>query len=158
MDIGTIGFWAISAVLAATAIFTIESKKLVHSVLFLFIFLITVAALFLYLNAVFLGIAELIIYNGGIVLLLAIGITLMPEGSINGMDKKYLVIIPVAVLAVLSFLLLRANPGPISTSQSYSSLGSYFFTNYGVVLIFLAVTSIASLLTTVYLINKDDLP
>ncbi len=158
MDIGTIGFWAISAVLAATAILTIESRKLVHSVLFLFIFLITVAAMFLYLNAVFLGIAELIIYNGGIVLLLAIGITLMPEGSISRTDRKYFIVIPVAVLAALSFLLLKANHSALGILQSYSGLGSYFFANYGIVLIFLAVTSIASLLTTVYFINKDDLP
>ncbi len=158
MDIDTIGFLAISAVLVGTAIMTIESKRLVHYILFLFMFLVTVAAMFLYLNAVFLGVAELIIYNGGIVLLLAIGISIMPEGAINPIDKKYLVIIPIAILGILSFLLLNYNSVNTGAGLSYTNFGLYFFQNYAVVLAVLAVTSVASLLATIYFINKEDAP
>ncbi len=156
MDLDTVGFLAISVVLVATAIMTIESKRLVHYILFLFMFLVTVAAMFLYLNAVFLGVAELIIYNGGIVLLLAIGISIMPEGAINPIDKKYLIIIPIAILGILSFLLLNYNSVNSSTGLNYANFGLYFFQNYAVVLAVLAVTSVASLLATIYFINNED--
>lgn len=156
MDFGAAGFWSIAAFLVAMAAATIESRRLVHYILFLFLFLVGIAALFLYLNAVFLGVAELIIYNGGIVLLLAIGISLMPEGTITRIDKKYLVIVPLVTLGLLSFLLLQYSPASGSTGPDYSLFGSYFFQTYGIVLAVLAFTSVTSLLATVYFINKED--
>ena len=115
MDISTVGFFALSAVLILFAILIVMSKKLVHSLVFLFMFIISMASMFIYLNAVFLSIAELIIYNGGIVLLLAIGISLMPEGSMGRKGMKYLIFIPVAVIVLLSFLASRY---PASQSSS----------------------------------------
>ncbi len=156
MDLGTIGFWIIAAVLVGTAVAVIESRRLVHYILFLFMFLVTVAALFLYLNAVFLGIAQLIIYNGGIVLLLTIGISLMPEGTIRPTDKKYLLAIPIITLGLLSFLLLQHGPVGSGSGPNYSDFGAYFFQNYGVLVAVLAFTAITSLITTVYFINKED--
>ncbi len=79
MNLDTIGFWGISAVLIAMSLLIIESKKVVHYILFLFIFVLAVTSMFLLLNAVFLSVAELVIYNGGIVLILAVSIMLMPE-------------------------------------------------------------------------------
>lgn len=156
MDLGTIGFWIIAGVLVTTAVATIESRRLVHYILFLFMFLVSIAALFLYLNAIFLGIAELIIYNGGIVLLLAIGISLMPEGSLNRDDRKYLIFIPVAILALLSFTLLSGGNEGTGGTLDYSNFGTYFFQTYGIVIAFLALTSVTSLITTIYFINKED--
>ncbi|MCL5101498.1 MAG: NADH-quinone oxidoreductase subunit J [Candidatus Parvarchaeota archaeon] len=156
MDLGTTGFWVIAAVLVAMAIATIESRRLVHYILFLFLFLVTVAALFLYLNAIFLGIAELIIYNGGIVLLLAIGISLMPEGSIQRDDRKYLVILPLATLALLSFTILSGMGTGSVGSLDYSGFSIYFFQTYGIIIAVLAFTAVVSLVTTIYFINKED--
>lgn len=156
MDLNTIGFWGIAAAIVAMAIATIESRRLVHYILFLFMFLVSVAALFFYLNAIFLGIAQLIIYNGGIVLLLAIGISLMPEGTITRSDKKYLVAIPVLTLGLLSFLLLQYSPMSSASLPDYSNFSTYFFQTYGIAIIALAITSIASLMATVYFINKED--
>ncbi len=157
MDFDTIGFLAISGLLVLTAILTIESRKLVHYILFLFMFLVAVAAMFLYLNAVFLGIAELIIYNGGIVLLLAVGMSLMPEGSINPVDLKYVIVIPIVVLGILSFLLLSYSPLGVSTGLDYTNFSTQFFQSYSIVLAVLGLTAVASLLATIYFINKEDI-
>jgi NADH-quinone oxidoreductase subunit J len=156
MDLGSFGFFVISAVLIATAAATVESRRLVHYILFLFMFLVTVAALFIYLNAVFLGVAELIIYNGGIVLLLAIGISLMPEGVLQPGDKKYILIIPIIILGLLSVLLLNYNPNTINGGFDYSGFGLYFFQDYAIIIAVLGVTSVVSLLSAIYFISKED--
>ena len=156
MDLGSFGFFVISAVLIVSAVAMVESRRLVHYILFLFMFLVTVAALFIYLNAVFLGVAELIIYNGGIVLLLAIGMSLMPEGVLQPGDKKYMIIIPIMILGLLSILLLNYNPNPVNNGLNYSEFGLYFFQNYAIVLAVLGITSVVSLLSAIYFINKED--
>ncbi|MCL4391551.1 hypothetical protein M1112_02540 [Candidatus Parvarchaeota archaeon] len=58
MDIGSIGFLVISALLIGTALMMVATKNLIHSLLYMFMFVISVTAMILYLNAVFLGVAE----------------------------------------------------------------------------------------------------
>ncbi|MCL5016906.1 MAG: NADH-quinone oxidoreductase subunit J [Candidatus Parvarchaeota archaeon] len=154
MDISTVGFFALSAVLILFAILIVMSKKLVHSLVFLFMFIISMASMFIYLNAVFLSIAELIIYNGGIVLLLAIGISLMPEGSMGRKGMKYLIFIPVAVIVLLSFLASRYPASQASSPMNYSNLGMILFQNYGIILVVLAIAGVASLLSALYIVGE----
>ncbi|EFD92489.1 MAG: NADH-ubiquinone/plastoquinone oxidoreductase chain 6 [Candidatus Parvarchaeum acidophilus ARMAN-5] len=156
MDIGSIGFIIISLMLIATALLMVSTKNMIHSLLYMFMFVISVTAMILYLNAVFLGIAELIIYNGGIVLLLAIGISSMPEGKVNLLNRKIAYVLPVIFLGVTSFLLLKMPSGSYNSALNYSNLGVYFFQNYGGLLIVLAFTAIASAFSTIYIISKGD--
>ncbi|MCL4406574.1 MAG: NADH-quinone oxidoreductase subunit J [Candidatus Parvarchaeota archaeon] len=156
MDIATYGFLGISIILIVLALLVTTSKKLVHSIIFLFGFIIMMAAMFIYLDAVFLGIAELIIYNGGIVLLLAIGISLMPDGNIDSKNIKYLVMIPIAVTAVLLFLAMVHAPGALTSPFALSGFGVYLFQNYGILLIILGITGVTALLSTIYILGVDN--
>jgi NADH-quinone oxidoreductase subunit J len=157
MDFATVGFWVLSALLIGMSlVMVLESKRLVHYVLFLFVFLLLVAAMLILLNAVFLSIAELIVYNGGIVLLLAIGISFMPEGTVNKSDAKYLAVIPALVLVLITVILYGASNGGVNTSLDYGSLGVYLFTNYAVLLGLLGVTSVATLISALYFISEED--
>ena len=156
MDLGTIGFLIISALLISTAMLMVSTKNLIHALLYMFMFVISVTAMILYLNAVFLGIAELIIYNGGIVLLLAIGISSMPEGTVKKINSKLSFALPVIVLAVTSFLLLKMPSSSSSSSLNYTNFGAYFFQNYAGLLLVLACTAIASIFSTIYIISKGE--
>lgn len=156
MDIGGIGFFVISALLISTALMMVLARNLIHSLLYMFLFVISVTAMILYLNAVFLGIAELTIYNGGIVLLLAIGISSMPEGKADRIDSKLVFFLPVSVLAVVSFLLLKMPSAPYGVTLAYQNLGVYIFQNYGGLLLVLAFTAVASIFSTVYIIERGD--
>lgn len=156
MDIGSIGFAVISLMLVSTAIMMVATRNMIHSLLYMFMFVISVTALILYLNAVFLGITELIIYNGGIVLLLAIGISSMPEAKINRLNSKLAYFLPIVFLAVTSFLLLKM-PGNLYSQQlNYSDFGIYLFQNYGSLLVVLAFTAIASIFSTIYIMSRSD--
>ncbi|MCL4398693.1 MAG: NADH-quinone oxidoreductase subunit J [Candidatus Parvarchaeota archaeon] len=156
MDIGGIGFLIISALLIATAIMMVATKNLIHSLLYMFMFVISVTAMILYLNAVFLGIAELIIYNGGIVLLLAIGISSMPEGAVKRINSKLSFALPLIILAVTSFLLLKMPSNQYASSLNYSDFGVYLFQNYAGLLLVLAFTAIASIFSTIYIISRGE--
>ncbi|MCL5420524.1 MAG: NADH-quinone oxidoreductase subunit J [Candidatus Parvarchaeota archaeon] len=156
MDIGSIGFLVISALLIGTALMMVATKNLIHSLLYMFMFVISVTAMILYLNAVFLGVAELIIYNGGIVLLLAIGISSMPEGKVNRINSRLVFLLPLLVLAITSFLLLKMPSAPYNSAIDYSVFGTYFFQNYGGLLLVLAFTAIASIFSTIYIISRGD--
>ncbi len=156
MGFDTLGFWSISAVLIALSILIIESKKVVHYILFLFIFVLAVTSMFLFMNAVFLSIAELIIYNGGIVLILAVSIMLMPEGSINPSSKKYIFAVPAIVLAFLIFLVLKMGQAGTS-AMNYSGFAVSFITTYGPLLIVLAITAVTAVITTIYFVNEGEI-
>ncbi|MCL4399520.1 NADH-quinone oxidoreductase subunit J [Candidatus Parvarchaeota archaeon] len=156
MDLYDTVFFILSGFLIFFAAFTVSSKKLVHWILFLFLFLLVVAGMFIYFNAVFLGIAELIIYNGGIVLLLAIGISLMPEESLNRSDLKYLSIIPILTLAIAAYLALFYTKSQLVQQVSYSGFGIFLFQNYSILIAVLAITAVSTLISTLYLINKED--
>lgn len=156
MDLGGIGFLIISGLLIVTAILMVSTKNLIHSLLYMFMFVISVTAMILYLNAVFLGIAELIIYNGGIVLLLAIGISSMPEGVVKKINSKLAFSLPIIILAVTSFLLLKMPSSQYPNTLNYANFGVYFFQNYSGLLFVLAFTAIASIFSTIYIISRGE--
>ncbi|MCL4376617.1 NADH-quinone oxidoreductase subunit J [Candidatus Parvarchaeota archaeon] len=156
MDLGSIGFLIISGLLVSTAILMVITKNLIHSLLYMFMFVISVTAMILYLNAVFLGVAELIIYNGGIVLLLAIGISSMPEGTVKRINSKLSISLPIIILAVTSFLLLKMPSNQSSAVLNYADFGAYFFQNYAGLLLVLAFTAIASIFSTIYILSRGE--
>ncbi len=156
MDLGSIGFLIISGLLIVTAILMVSTRNLIHSLLYMFMFVISVTAMILYLNAVFLGIAELIIYNGGIVLLLAIGISSMPEGAVKKINSKLAFSLPIIILAVTSFLLLKMPSSQSPNSLNYANFGAYFFQDYSGLLFVLAFTAIASIFSTIYIISRGE--
>lgn len=156
MNLDTIGFWSISAVLIAMSIAIIESKRVVHYILFLFVFVLAVTSMFLFMNAVFMGIAELIIYNGGIVLILAVSIMLMPESTVAPVSKKYLFIVPGIILLFLIAMILHRGTAGVSITD-YSNFAVFFITTYAPLLAVLAITALTSIITTIYFVNKGEL-
>ncbi len=155
MDLGTIGFYIISILLVSLAILMVSTKRLVHSILFMFMFVVIVATSLLYINAVFLSVVELIIYNGGIVLLLAIGISLLPEGIVENLNYKFVFAVPVIILALTSYLLLRFPSYTAASTLNYQTLGVYLFQNYGPLLVIIAFTALTSLISSLFIINKE---
>jgi NADH-ubiquinone/plastoquinone oxidoreductase chain 6. len=155
MDIGAFGFYLISALLVSLAIAMVSTKKLVHSIIFMFMFIVMVAASLLYINSVFLSIAELIIYNGGIVLLLAIGISLLPEGVTANLNYKTVFAIPIVLLAVTSYLLIGYPSHTSTYNVGYGNLGLYLFQNFGPLLVVVAFTALTSLIAAVFILGEE---
>ncbi len=71
-----IGLAGVTAALAASAVYVVVGKNLVHSVLMLAVVLATTAVLFVMLNAPFLAGIQVMLYAGGVVTLMLFAIML----------------------------------------------------------------------------------
>lgn len=75
-----IGFWLLAVVLIASAVFTISQKSPVYSVVGLLVNFIALAALYFTLNAEFIGVIQIIVYSGAILMLFVFVIALLSSG------------------------------------------------------------------------------
>lgn len=150
-----ISFVAVSVLIISDLLLIILSKKLIHTIIFLFFFLLMIASLFILLNSVFLAIAELFIYNGGIVILLTLGASIAPDDLENLRLKWFILLIPIAILVLLLIFTLRYNLSNVS-QFSYQSLGASILGSYSFLLVLIAIISIASALSAIYLLSKED--
>ncbi len=127
-----IAFYALGLVLVASAIFTITQRSPVYSVVGLLVNFITLAALYFTLNAEFLGVIQLVVYSGAILMLFVFVIALLSSGIgpfSEGPNRLPLILAP-ALLAVviafgfLTFGVLHAPLGPPASAARTASVGT----------------------------------
>ena len=85
MDISQVLFYALSAMALGSAIMVVISRNPVHSVLWLIITFFAISGHYILLNAQFLGIVNLIVYAGAIMVLFLFVIMLM---NLNAETQK----------------------------------------------------------------------
>lgn len=76
MTVDTIGFWLVAAVLLASSLAVVLTPNLFHSVLYLAAALVATGVVFLLLGSPFLFGVQLVLYAGGVVVLLVFAIML----------------------------------------------------------------------------------
>jgi NADH-quinone oxidoreductase subunit J len=126
-----IAFYALSIVLIASAIFTVTQRSPVYSVVGLLVNFITLATLFFTLNAEFLGVIQLVVYSGAILMLFVFVIALLSSGVgpfSEGPDRLPRILLPaiLSVLAGFGFLAFGVLHAPLGTppvAHSASVLG-----------------------------------
>jgi NADH-quinone oxidoreductase subunit J len=126
-----IAFYVLAIVLIASAVFTISQKSPVYSVVGLLTNFLTLAALYVTLNAEFLGVVQVVIYTGAILMLFVFVIALLSSGIgpfAEGPDRLPRILVPaLASVAVafgfLIFSTLHAPFGPLPAHVATSELG-----------------------------------
>ncbi len=83
MDFAMIFFILVGALSVATAVGVVTSRVAVHSALFLLVHFATLAILYVTLNAQFLAAAQIIVYAGGIVILILFVIMLIGSAPLE---------------------------------------------------------------------------
>ncbi|MBD5655203.1 MAG: NADH-quinone oxidoreductase subunit J, partial [Candidatus Eremiobacteraeota bacterium] len=129
-----IAFYVLAIVLIASAIFTVTQKSPVYSVVGLLVNFLSLAALYFTLDAEFLGVIQIVVYSGAILILFVFVIALLSSGIgpfAEGPNRLPRIVLPamLATLASFGFLtfgLLHAPLGPIPAhaSASASTLGA----------------------------------
>lgn len=127
-----IAFYGLGLVLIASAIFTITQRSPVYSVVGLLVNFITLAALYFTLNAEFLGVIQLVVYSGAILMLFVFVIALLSSGIgpfSEGPNRLPLILAPalVAVAIAFGFLtfgVLHAPLGPPASAARTASVGT----------------------------------
>ena len=113
-----IGFWILSVLLIASAVFCITAKKPVYSVVGLLVNFIALAATYLTLQAEFLAVMQIVVYSGAILILFVFVIALLSSGVRPfdvGPDKAPRIAIPailfgVVALGIVVVTAIRSNP------------------------------------------------
>jgi NADH-quinone oxidoreductase subunit J len=127
-----IAFYALAIVLIASAIFTVSQKSPVYSVVGLLVNFIALATLYFTLDAEFLGVIQIVVYSGAILMLFVFVIALLSSGIgpfPEGPNRLPRIALPalLATLGSFGFLaygLLHAPLAPIPSHASASTLGA----------------------------------
>ena len=140
-------FWVLAFVLVASAIWCITGVKPVYSVVALLLHFAALAFMYVTLNAEFLGVIQIIVYSGAILILFLFVIALLSSGVAPfsvGPDRLPKIAIPgIGVIAIafgfLIYAISRADskvaqtlapPGTADVFGSVADFGKALFTTY----------------------------
>jgi NADH-quinone oxidoreductase subunit J len=124
-------FYVLAVCLIASAVFTISQKSPVYSVVGLLANFITLAAFFVTLNAEFLGVIQVVVYSGAILMLFVFVIALLSSGIgpfAEGPNRLPRILAPALVTVSIAFGFvvygtLHAPMGPLPPHAPTSTLG-----------------------------------
>ena len=161
MSLMMIFFIIIGALSLATAVGVITSREPIHSALFLLSHFVTLAVLYVMLEAQFLAAIQVIVYAGGIVILILFVIMLIGSEKIEGefTEQTWLPYIGLALglvlLSTMVYSVMRGfegiapNPTVLSGGEPYA-VGIVLYTQYilpvEIVAVLLLVALIGALL------------
>lgn len=145
-------FWLASAVIIGGALGSVLLKNIVHAALSLVMTLLGVAAIFLLLGSEFLALVQVLVYGGGVTVLLLFGLMLTnatddPIVS-DGAQKPFAFLVGIALAGILSVALVDQVWGaPTASTVPFRELGARLFLDFG------APFEIASLVLVIALIG-----
>jgi NADH-quinone oxidoreductase subunit J len=138
-----IAFYFLAACILGFAILVVTTKDTVHSVLFLVLDFLFVAALYVLLNAPFLAVIQILVYAGGIVVLYLFVVMLVnlkrpPEAHQDphrraglGFGMAAAILLEVAAISVYaSASTAPATSGILPVSGNTEQVGWLLYTNY----------------------------
>ena len=163
MTVDTIGFWLVAAVLLASSLAVVLTPNLFHSVLYLAAALVATAIVFLMLDSPFLFGVQLVLYAGGVVVLLVFAIMLTERlVSVRLVQaSRWMVhgaIVAAAVFAgVAGFLGRAASPGgwPPAADQT-ADLARAVIGPFAASFELVGVLLLAALLGALYFARTED--
>ncbi|MBD5633678.1 MAG: NADH-quinone oxidoreductase subunit J [Candidatus Eremiobacteraeota bacterium] len=122
-------FYVLAIVLIASAVFTVTQKSPVYSVVGLLTNFLALAALYFTLNAEFLGIIQVVVYSGAILMLFVFVIALLSSGIgpfAEGPNRLPRVALPavLATLVAFGFLIFGTLHVPLATPPAHASIST----------------------------------
>ena len=162
MNIYDIIFYLFGAVTIVSAFFVVTSRNIIYSAFYLLFTFFGVAGLYILLGADFVAIVQLIVYVGGILILLLFGVMLTNKITNVNIKTGTLQIIPAAI-GVVAFLYLLvttllktgwktvSNPVDVPSTQS---LGMLLVTQYAVVFELLGIILLIALIGAASMARK----
>lgn len=126
MSIEEILFWFFGGVALLSALGIIISRNVIHGALLLVLSLLSLAAIFILFGAEFLAVVQILVYAGGIVVLMIFGIMLTKRQGAGDLKSSSQYLVPAILIGGLTlYLLLRVirrlqlpnNDIPISQTQ-----------------------------------------
>jgi len=158
-----VSFWIIAAIMAAAAIGVVTMKNIVHAALALVVVLAGVAAQYILLQAEFLGIVQVLIYIGAVIVLFLFGIMLtrapMRKSAEYDNDQRPLAgAVALLIFGVLAYLLADEFSGDklnITQPMATSAIADSIFRSYVVAFEAVSMLLLAALIGAIVLARRD---
>ena len=165
LPIGDIVFWGIAILTIASAMVVAFSKKITHAAFSLMFSLLGVAGLFVFLGADFLAGVQVMIYVGGILVLLLFGIlmtqTIASIQMVRGTQQRWLGgLTALGFLAVLLVIVERTDwqesevLEPVNTTEI---IGTLLMTDFVLPFEIASILLLAALIGAVKMARKEEL-
>src|SRR5690606_6394902 len=158
-------FYILSAITLASAFMTVLSRNPIHSAIYLVVCFFSIAGHYAMFNAQFLAMVYLIVYSGGIMILMLFTIMMMNFNEQKIRKKNLVVVAAVVALCLVAYVLLatflKAQPmieQYVVTGEDYQSikvLGKVLLDDYVVLFEMAAVLILVSMIGAVLLSKKD---
>ncbi len=166
-----ITFWAFAAITVSGALYLLFTKNVLYAAFSLLLTLLGVAGLFVFAGADFLAVSQIMIYVGGILILMIFGIMLtnnknfqrtnLQPNKIEVGHHNYFWAILVTVLVFLGFLkiIFEANfhiiGKQIHNNSSVRQIGINLMTDYIFAFEVIGIFLLAALIGAVYIAKKE---
>ena len=159
MSLEEIAFLFLAVVALVTAAAALLVRELIHTILWIAIFLIDLSAIYFLLDAPFLGVLQLGVYAGAVTVLLLFGIMVTRKRIFARESATGIGAVPLA-LALVTFIFLVSALGEFGTAEqpvrSYdpSYLSVDLFQTNGPWLLLLGLIMLASVSGAIYLVRE----
>lgn len=142
MDFVQVCFWCFAIIVIGSALIVVLSKNMIYSVFSLLFTFLGVAGIYVLLNADFLAVTQIMIYIGGILVLLIFGVMLtnritgveIKSGQTGKIQIVFAGLISFAVILLLILLAIKANwfsgPSPKELISTIEPIGHKLLTKY----------------------------
>jgi NADH-quinone oxidoreductase subunit J len=159
LNLETVAFVGLAIVAVVTALLALLVRELVHTILWIAVFFVSLAALYFLLEAPFLGVLQLGVYAGAVTILLLFGIMvtrkrIFSREAITGIGPM-----PLALALVVGILLLSvlpefpSNPTPVR-AYAVTDLSTTLFGTDGPWLLLLGLVMMSALAGAIYLVRE----
>jgi NADH-quinone oxidoreductase subunit J len=162
---GNVAFGIFCLIAVIGALYVLFSKNVLYASYGLLISFLGVAGIFVFAGGEFVSAAQIMIYIGGILILLIFGIMLssnkkMEKGRLNieNKDMVFSLTIAVSLSLLLSFLVLESkfNISSFKPQQHIKNLGYNLMTDSVLVLEIIGVLLLMALIGATYIAKKDE--
>jgi len=158
-----VSFWILAVSMAVAAIGVVTMKNIVHAALALVVVLAGVAAQYILLQAEFLGIVQVLIYIGAVIVLFLFGIMLtrapMRKSAEYDNDQRVLAgLVAVLIFGVLAYLLADEFGGDkllLTQPTQTSAIADSIFRSYVVAFEAVSLLLLAALIGAIVLARRD---
>jgi len=157
-------FWLIWALIVASAALVAFGNNLIHSVFALMGTFLGVAGIYIFLNADFLAVTQIVVYVGGILVLLVFGIMLTNKISTaqisqSSVQKGLGIVVVLAVVAMILTAVLShdwtGSTQPMAFTETATGIGNLLFTEYLVLFEIASVLLLGALIGAATLARKE---
>ena len=159
MSLEEIAFVVLAAVALITALAALLVRELVHTILWVAVFFVDLAAIYFLLAAPFLGVLQLGVYAGAVTVLLLFGIMvtrkrIFSREASTGLGPAPLALVLLTFVFVASALAELPSGELAPRSFAPAALSAYLFGTGGPWLLLLGLVMLASVAGAIYLVRE----